>query len=102
MRFFSRLVHFALCFARGGPIGRRLIRVLVELSRFREVVSRLMQREYGISWSDACGDDKPLLGAIDSGETPEDFVDRFAVKYDLTSLNEIFWMIGSRNGERRW
>lgn len=60
------------------------------LDEFRYAVSRRMLTVYGIDWADACGDDEPLLRALDGDETPEEFVDWFGRKYDLDPL----WLFG--------
>mgnify|MGYP003507532215 CR=1 FL=1 len=35
------------------------------------------------SWADLCGDIKPLEQAYDADETPRQFVEQWAEKYDL-------------------
>lgn len=57
-----------------------------ELEQYRAVVSRLMQAKYGVTWADACGDLEPLEQALADRELPEDFVERYATKYDLDPI----------------
>jgi hypothetical protein len=56
---------------------------------FCESVSKRMKRYYGITWEDACGDDKPLLSAYNADETPEEFVSWWAEKNDMQMVGEI-------------
>ncbi|SOD04092.1 hypothetical protein SAMN05216486_1239 [bacterium JGI 053] len=58
------------------------------LEYFRQQVSNEMKRLYGLSWEMASGDREPLERAIAHDETPSEFVERFAEKYDLISLSE--------------
>ena len=70
----------------------------MQFDKFKSSVSALLKKEYGLDWDDACGNREPLDGAIDGGDTPRQFVDRWAIKYDLTPLDEDYWMTGrSRN-----
>ena len=70
----------------------------MQLKKFKSSVSMLMKKEYGLDWDDACGELEPLENAIDGGETPRQFVDWWATKYDMTPLEENYWLPGrSRN-----
>lgn len=62
----------------------------MDIEDFEREVSRIMTRDYGISWADACGDREPLQSAMAAGETPEEFVHWWAIKYDLTHKSELF------------
>lgn len=56
------------------------------LAAYRDAVSTAMETRYGISWSDACGDDEPLVRAKAHSMTPEDFVRWWGDRYDLEPL----------------
>ena len=60
------------------------------LDDYRHAVSVQMLTVYGIDWSDACGEDEPLLSALNDGWLAEEFVDWFGRKYDLDTL----WLFG--------
>tara|TARA_R110001606_G_scaffold349595_1_gene499563 strand:- start:594 stop:851 length:258 start_codon:yes stop_codon:yes gene_type:complete len=62
----------------------------MRFDEYRYAVSKQMLTIYGIDWDDACGDDEPLLAALDEGAAPEDFVDWFGRKHDLDPL----WLFG--------
>ena len=55
----------------------------MQLNEYQARVDELLLQEYCVSWNDACGDEATLLEAMDNYETPEEFVERFALKYDL-------------------
>jgi hypothetical protein len=55
-----------------------------QLQHYAREVSALMHRQYAITWDDAAGDLQPLDNALADGLSPEEFVARFAEKYDLT------------------
>ena len=59
----------------------------MKLNEYRYAVSKQMLTIYGIDWDDACGEDGPLLSAIDDSWTAEEFVDWFGRKYDLDPLS---------------
>lgn len=59
------------------------------LEDFRKAVSVRMLRVYALDWHDACGDGEPLLSAMESGGTPEEFVERWGAKFDLTSTDDV-------------
>lgn len=56
------------------------------ISDYEATVSAAMQRTYGISWRDACGDARPLQNALDDGLSPEEFVEWWGERYDLSPL----------------
>lgn len=51
---------------------------------YKAEVDRVMQAKYGITWDDAAGDPEPIEDAMAGGESPEEFVDWWGEKYDLT------------------
>lgn len=59
----------------------------MQLDEYRYQVSKRLLTTYGIDWTDACGDDEPLLQAIANGESAKDFVDWFGRKYDLDPIS---------------
>jgi hypothetical protein len=61
----------------------------MNLNEFRAKVSGLLEKGYCVTWIDACGDDEPLLQALESKHSPEEFVEQFARKYDLTPYGPI-------------
>lgn len=62
-----------------------------QLQEYERAVTFHMLQEYGITWRDACGEARPLEAAIEDGESPEDFVQRFGEKYDLLPKCEWSW-----------
>jgi hypothetical protein len=58
------------------------------LDEFRAETSHRLEREYSLTWADACGDDAILLKALHDQWTPEQFVSWFASKYDLQARSE--------------
>jgi hypothetical protein len=60
----------------------------MKLETFEQQVSAEMERLYGLSWAMACGDREPLERALEDGEEPGEFVERFAEKYDLIPLSK--------------
>jgi hypothetical protein len=56
------------------------------LQDYAAAVSAEMNRRYGITWADACGDPQPLTVALRSGDTPEDFVARWGDRYELEEI----------------
>ena len=56
------------------------------VSVFKNRVSVRMLAVYGIDWNDACGDDEPLLTAIEDRWTAEEFVGWWGEKFDLEPL----------------
>jgi hypothetical protein len=59
----------------------------MDLETFRQQVSDELNRRYGLTWADACGDREPLERALADGEEPPEFVERFGQKYDLTPVS---------------
>lgn len=57
-----------------------------DFDKYREVVSEHLKRFYYITWDDACGDEEPIRRAIECKETPTDFAEWWALKYDLLSI----------------
>lgn len=55
---------------------------------FRAEVDRLLFEEYGLSWTDACGEEEPLRTAREAGEEPRAFVAWWAGKYGLEARRE--------------
>lgn len=55
-------------------------------SEYEAAVSSAMQRTYGISWLDACGDVEPLQSALHDGLSPEEFVHWWGEHYDLSPV----------------
>lgn len=53
---------------------------------YREKASLYMKKYYYITWDEAAGDPEPILSAIESRETPTEFIDRIANKYNLKSI----------------
>lgn len=53
-------------------------------------VNNLFISRYGVSWAGLCGDEEPLRNAYDRNESPGDFVERWAVKYDLDPIEGPF------------
>lgn len=56
---------------------------------FKQQVSDTYKRIYGITWDDACGDDEPLKGPHEHGDTPEEFVRWDGERHDLDTLEEL-------------
>lgn len=56
---------------------------------FARSVDEELLKGYGISWKDASGDSDLLVQAFQGGETPEEFVQWFAQKYDLTPVDSL-------------
>lgn len=61
----------------------------MEIKEYTEEVSKEMERVYGITWADACGDKEPLEQALQDGVIPELFVEWWGEKYDLTRKSEL-------------
>ncbi len=59
------------------------------LDEFRYDVSKQMLTVYGIDWDDTCGDEAPLISAIEDGWSAEEFIDWFGRKYDLDPLSAV-------------
>ena len=57
-----------------------------DFDKYRETVSQHLMKFYYISWDDACGDEEPIRHAIDSKQTPTEFAEWWALKYDLISV----------------
>lgn len=57
-------------------------------SRWALVVDELFRETTGCSWVDLCGDDEPIESACARGETPEQFVNYWIEKYDLTRIDD--------------
>jgi hypothetical protein len=53
---------------------------------WKRTAERLFKRDYSISLADAGIEDAQLRLHLTAGEAPEDFVNWFAEKYDLTPL----------------
>lgn len=58
----------------------------MNLDEYRTAVSEHLLLNFGLSWADACGEVAPLQQAIQDGETPLEFAERFARKFDLDRL----------------
>ncbi|HEU4801418.1 MAG TPA: hypothetical protein VFS94_12400 [Gemmatimonadales bacterium] len=56
---------------------------------YEREVTREMHAEYGITWNDACGDASPLLSAIESGQSPAEFVQWWGERYGLVRMADI-------------
>lgn len=56
------------------------------LDDYRHAVSVQMLTVYNIDWNDACGEDRPLLSALEDGWSADEFVDWWGRKYDLDPL----------------
>lgn len=61
----------------------------MSIDEYRTEVSRLLERDYCLTWADACGDDEPLMRARDDGESPEEFVAWLGRKYDLDRAEDL-------------
>ena len=57
-----------------------------DLDKYRDAVSQHLERFYYITWVDACGDEAPIRHAIENKETPTEFAEWWALKYDLRSV----------------
>lgn len=53
-------------------------------------VNDLFVSRYGASWADLCGDEEPLSNAYDGNESPSEFVEWWAAKYDLDPVGGPF------------
>lgn len=58
------------------------------LENFKAQVSSLLERDWCVTWADACGDDQPLITAQGAGFSPEQFVEWFSEKYDLVRFDD--------------
>jgi hypothetical protein len=56
------------------------------LAQYAEQVTVYMQRIYGLSWADACGDVAPLALALADGKDPAAFAAEFGERYDLRPI----------------
>jgi hypothetical protein len=52
--------------------------------QFKQSVDKLLQEHYFININDAGIEDTSLFNSFKNNETPEDYVNWFAEKYDLT------------------
>ena len=59
-----------------------------DFDEYRKAVSQYLQKYYCITWHDACGDESPIRGAIQAKETPTEFAEWWATKYDLIEHTE--------------
>lgn len=60
----------------------------MNIEEFKAQVSLHMERDWHVTWEDACGDNHPLATALDAGWTPQQFVEWFAEKYDLIRFDD--------------
>jgi len=60
------------------------------IKEFKADVEQIFNDKYGIN-PDDCADDQVIEDAYENGETPEEFVEWVAEKYDLTDINETGW-----------
>ncbi len=54
-----------------------------DFEKYRDTVSQYLEKYYCLTWHDACGDEAPIRTAIEVGETPTEFAEWWATKYDL-------------------
>lgn len=59
-----------------------------DFDEYREAVSRYMEKFYCLTWDDACGEEEPIRRAMESKETPAEFAEWWALKYDLDRRTE--------------
>lgn len=57
---------------------------------WKQEVDQLFISHYGASWADLCGDDEPLRNAYEGNESPSDFVEWWADKYNLDPVDGPF------------
>lgn len=59
----------------------------MNLKEFTQEVDRISTEKYGLPYTSENGEDCPELAqAFEDGETPEEFVEWWADKYELTAL----------------
>lgn len=71
-----------------GAKGREVTADGARVREYEQCVTQEMVLEYGITWADACGDFGPLVAAIEAGQSPAEFVQRWGEKYDLIPKSE--------------
>lgn len=71
-----------------GAKGREVTANGARVREYERRITREMVLEYGITWADACGDFEPLAAAIEAGQSPGEFVQRWGEKYDLIPISE--------------
>lgn len=54
-----------------------------DFDKYRDAVSQYLEKYYCITWDDACGDEAPIICAIQRKDTPTEFAEWWATKYDL-------------------
>ncbi len=59
-----------------------------DFDEYRKAVSQYLKKYYCITWHDACGDEAPIRDAIQAKETPTEFAEWWATKYDLIEYTE--------------
>lgn len=58
----------------------------MKFDTWKAEVDRLFRDRYLTNWSDLCGDDGPLRIAFTEDDTPEQFTEWFAEKYNLVRI----------------
>ena len=59
--------------------------------KWRQQANRELKTRYSIDFCDAGLTEKDLRSYFESFEAPEEFVEWFAIKYDLNSMKEYEW-----------
>ena len=68
----------------------------MDYETFRAAVSARLLAEYCLTWDDAAGDPETLIAAMGAGWSPEQFVERYGMKYDLTPHHDLFCLADAR------
>ncbi len=64
----------------------------MSFDEWAQAVDVLCRRHFACSWDDLAGDLEPLQASYEGGETPRQFIERLARKFDLTWVDSVSYL----------
>lgn len=65
---------------------------LMSFEEWAKAVDVLCRRYFACSWDDLAGDLEPLQGSYENRETPRQFIEGMARKFDLTWTDSVLFL----------